>query len=179
MYIYIYMYNIYICIYIYVCIYIYCIYIYVCIYIYICLTFFNIYIYRYIYIYICIHTVQVSFFPVQFPSWLSHVQLDCWRFEVGSDHKALPDGDKNTVKNTMVVPNRVNKRIGGEEFCSVIDLILNHTFCSQYVVSIMKHLHIRLDARRPLKQTRPVRRKARRKLVVHPTWVSSSQFWDK
>lgn len=95
----------------------------------------------------CIHTVQVSFFPVQFPSWLSHVQLDCWRFEVGSDHKTLPDGDKNTVKNTMVVPNRVNTRIGGEEFSSVIynviDLILNHTFCSQYVVSIMKHLHIR------------------------------------
>ena len=57
---------------------------------------------------------------------------------------------------------------------SVIDLILNHTFCSQYVVSIMKHLHIRLDARRPLKQTRPIRRKARRKLLVHPTWVSSS-----
>ena len=77
-------------IYIYYIHYIYYIYIH---YIYIiCLTCFNIY----------IHTVQVSFFPVQFPSWLSHVQLDCWRFEVGSDHKTLPDGDKNTVKNTMV-----------------------------------------------------------------------------
>ena len=102
-------------------------------------------------IYIYIHTVQVSFFPVQFPSWLSHVQLDCWRFEVGSDHKTLPDGDKKHRQEHHGFPNRVNKRIGGEEFCSVIDLILNHTFCSQYVVSIMKHLHIRLDARRPLK----------------------------
>ena len=76
-------------------IYIYILYIH---YIYIlCLTCFNIYIY--------IHTVQVSFFPVQFPSWLSHVQLDCWRFEVGSDHKTLPDGDKNTVKNTIESTN--------------------------------------------------------------------------
>ena len=71
------------------------------IYIYILYTLYIYYIYIH-YIYIYIHTVQVSFFPVQFPSWLSHVQLDCWRFEVGSDHKTLPDGDKNTVKNTMV-----------------------------------------------------------------------------
>ena len=150
--------------------YIYILYIYI-IYIYIiCLTCFNIYIYTY----------SPS---VVFPSPVSELVISCatWLLALRSGVRSQDTAGwrQEHRQEHHGFPNRVNKRIGGEEFCSVIDLILNHTFCSQYVVSIMKHLHIRLDARRPLKQTRPIRRKARRKLLVHPAWVSSSQFWDK